>query len=189
MVVRDRPPEEAIDFVRRSFTLEDLRNNRDIVRLMASVVLGGAVLPEEYQALLSDGRWTALTQTFREGVAVVYGLPQRPTLEVVMQAGLSAMKSCACKELRSNSCPTCLPAWQQYVSEIPSCHHVRSSLICPVSGAVMDERNPPMVSPDGLVFSTAALQEQQTRSPDGLVECPLTKRRYDPNLFGKLFVT
>jgi macrophage erythroblast attacher len=50
-------------------------------------------------------------------------------------------------------CPTCAPDLVVLASEVPMSHHVISTLVCRISGKVMDSSNPPMAFPNGYVYS------------------------------------
>ena len=61
-------------------------------------------------------------------------------------------------------------------------------LVCPISGEVMSEENPPMVLPNGLVYSLKALQRLADASPSGVVTCPRTLERYTYSSARKAFL-
>jgi macrophage erythroblast attacher len=44
----------------------------------------------------------------------------------------------------------------QLAKEVPSSHHVNSTIVCRLSGKIMDEDNMPMACPDGHVYSREA---------------------------------
>jgi macrophage erythroblast attacher len=50
----------------------------------------------EYQVLLSDSRWQDLIQQFRDENLRLYHLSLQATFTVVVQAGLSALKTPQC---------------------------------------------------------------------------------------------
>lgn len=50
-------------------------------------------------------------------------------------------------------CPTCGKDMKVLASEVPMSHHVNSTLVCRISGEVMDDSNPPMTFPNGHVYS------------------------------------
>lgn len=58
------------------------------------------------------------------------------------------------EEITGNvDCPTCAPDLVILASEVPMSHHVISTLVCRISGKVMDSSNPPMAFPNGYVYS------------------------------------
>ncbi len=57
-------------------------------------------------------------------------------------------------EGRNINCPVCDRGYLgQLAEEVPWSHHSNSTLICRVSGKVMDENDPPMALPNGRVYS------------------------------------
>lgn len=51
-------------------------------------------------------------------------------------------------------CPTCAPDLRILAREVPMAHHVNSTIVCRISGAVMDSENEPMAFPNGHVYSS-----------------------------------
>jgi transcription elongation factor Elf1 len=51
-------------------------------------------------------------------------------------------------------CPTCGEDMKVLASEVPMSHHVNSTLVCRISGQIMDSQNPPLSFPNGYVYST-----------------------------------
>ena len=51
-------------------------------------------------------------------------------------------------------CPTCGEDMRVLAHEVPMSHHVNSTLVCRISGQVMDSSNPPMAFPNGYVYSS-----------------------------------
>ena len=60
---------------------------------------------------------------------------------------------------------------------LPRAHHGQSSLICRVTGAMMDENNPPLALPNGHVYSLKALHDMAAAN-DGVITCPQTGERF-----------
>lgn len=57
-------------------------------------------------------------------------------------------------------------------SDLPYSHHENSSLVCRQSGERVDEHNPPMMLPNGCVYSQHSLEAMVLR--DGIITCPQT---------------
>ena len=51
-------------------------------------------------------------------------------------------------------CPTCGEYMKVLASEVPMSHHVNSTIVCRISGEVMDSQNEPMAFPNGYVYSS-----------------------------------
>lgn len=85
-------------------------------------------------------------------------------LNITLQAGLTALKTHTCSSSENNSndrnvnCPVCSKdSFGVLAQALPNAHHVNSSLVCRISGKIMDESNPPLVLPNGYVYSTMVL--------------------------------
>ena len=63
-------------------------------------------------------------------------------------------------------------AFQDLAEELPWSKHVHSKLVCALTREVMNEHNPPMVLPNGAVYSQKAIQ--QLASAKGVFTCPHT---------------
>ena len=53
---------------------------------------------------------------------------------------------------KSSECPVCSHPLNTLGSSLPFAHCAQSRLVCPISGHVMNENNPPMVLPNGYVY-------------------------------------
>lgn len=65
-----------------------------------------------------------------------------------------ARRFCGEEDGRSARCPICAPLVTRLAAELPYAHHVHSTLVCRISGQIMNEHNPPLVLPNGYVYST-----------------------------------
>lgn len=73
---------------------------------------------------------------------------------MALYAGLAALKLPACHDPNGNTdCPTCDPNIKELAKEVPYSHHANSTIVCRLSGKIMDEDNMPMVFPNGYVYS------------------------------------
>jgi hypothetical protein len=50
-------------------------------------------------------------------------------------------------------CPTCNPHLAVLAEKVPMSHHVNSTIVCRISGEVMDSSNEPLAFPNGYVYS------------------------------------
>jgi hypothetical protein len=70
-------------------------------------------------------------------------------------------------------CPVCgTEAARRLAVQLPVSHRGLSCLVCSMTGAQMDEHNPPVCLPNGNVYSTKAIEA--ATSADGLVVCGRT---------------
>ncbi|KAF2359242.1 CTLH/CRA C-terminal to LisH motif domain [Trinorchestia longiramus] len=155
-----------------------------------SLMSNNSEIPE-YQLLLSDGRWQELIQQFRDENLRLYQLSMQATFTVVVQAGLSALKTPQCyksnKESFNPDCPVCLPTLNSLAKELPYAHCSQSRLICYLSGETMNENNQPLMLPNGYVYGSNAL-ESQAAANHGEVYCPRTDTRFQLTEAQKVFV-
>ena len=72
-----------------------------------------------------------------------------------MYAGLASLKLPACYDAKTNNvdCPTCDADLGQLAKEVPFSHHVNSTIVCRITGRIMDSDNFPMAFPNGNVYS------------------------------------
>ncbi len=65
-----------------------------------------------------------------------------------------------------------LQAYQQLAEGLACSKQIHSKLICPVTRELMNEHNPPVVLPNGAVYSERAVQDLANR--EGQFSCPST---------------
>ena len=106
------------------------------------------------QDLYAPMRWEQLLQQFRRNNFVVHSLPQESMLSMALQAGVAALKTRQCRMpgVRCKSCPVCSEGLRALAAPLPCTRNVISSLVCRVSGEIMNEDNPPMALPNGNVY-------------------------------------
>ncbi|WWC94190.1 hypothetical protein V866_001030 [Kwoniella sp. B9012] len=78
------------------------------------------------------------------------------------------------KPVGNIDCPTCDENLKVLSKELPMSHHVNSTIVCRISGKVMDSQNEPMAFPNGYVYSSKALREMANAN-FGVVTCPRTR--------------
>ncbi len=135
-----------------------------------------------------------LSKVFAEEAVAAFGLPNIPVLEFVMQCGLIALKMPTCYEKsgeegggagrtqRKSSlgmdCPVCTDNGRVLGEALPYCQHTQSTLICRISGDLMDGTNPPLALPNGQVYGFRALNNIASKGTDGKVVCPVTREEF-----------
>ena len=107
------------------------------------------------QRLYDPSRWDSLVRAFRLAVYNLNSLPTEPLLNLALYAGLASLKlpSCYDASCKNVDCPVCDPDLGVLAQEVPSSHHVNSTIVCQISGKIMNEDNPPMAFPNGYVYS------------------------------------
>lgn len=88
-----------------------------------------------------------------------------------MYAGLASLKlpSCYDHDTQNVDCPVCDPDLGDLAKEVPFSHHVNSTIVCGITGRIMNEDNSPMAFPvNGSVFSREVSDRRISR---WLVQC------------------
>lgn len=102
-------------------------------------------------------RWPTLTQSFRLAIYTLNTLPTEPLLHLALYAGLASLKLPTCydhPDTKNVDCPVCDKALGKLAEEVPFSHHVNSTIVCRISGKIMDEDNMPLAFPEtGNVYS------------------------------------
>ncbi|KZT04505.1 uncharacterized protein LAESUDRAFT_727983 [Laetiporus sulphureus 93-53] len=144
-----------------------------------------------YKRLYDPSRWATLVQSFRLAIYNLSTLPTEPLLHLAMYAGLASLKLPACydPDTKNVDCPVCDPDLGKLAEEVPFSHHVNSTIVCRLSGKIMDGNNPPMAFPvNGHVYSKEALEEMALEN-DGIVIDPWTKEKCNFSELRKVFVS
>lgn len=111
---------------------------------------------QPYKDLYDNRRWTELIEQFRRDNYQLCSLTSHPLLSITLQAGLSALKTPQCyqHENQNVNCPICDNETLGSLAEkLPLSHHVNSAIVCRINGKIMNEDNPPMLLPNGRVYS------------------------------------
>ncbi|RHZ44750.1 hypothetical protein Glove_709g25 [Diversispora epigaea] len=144
-----------------------------------------------YKALYDPSRWEALIEQFRADFYALNSLPSQPLLNVTLQAGLSALKTPMCyqHDNKNINCPVCSPDTLGILAQdLPMSHHVNSTIVCRISGKIMNENNPPMALPNGYVYSHDALNEMSSKN-NGKITCPRTGEVFSFLQLKKVFIS
>ncbi|KAI0346684.1 hypothetical protein BDW22DRAFT_1405428 [Trametopsis cervina] len=144
-----------------------------------------------YKRLYDPKRWETLVQSFRVAIYNLSTLPTEPLLHLAMYAGLASLKlpTCYDHETRNVDCPTCDPDLGDLAKEVPFSHHVNSTIVCRMTGRIMDEDNSPMAFPkNGSVYSREAMEDMAARN-DGKVTCPRTQESCDFSELRKVYIS
>jgi macrophage erythroblast attacher len=123
-----------------------------------------ALIPPNAQRLYDPSRWNSLVRSFRLTAYSLNTLPTEPLLHLALYAGLAALKlpTCFDPSTKNVDCPVCDSDAKdssahrglgKLAEDVPQSHHANSTIVCRVTGKVMDEDNMPMVLPNGQVYS------------------------------------
>ncbi|KAJ3416833.1 GID complex subunit containing RING finger motif [Chytridiales sp. JEL 0842] len=190
-LVRSRKLADAIKYLRKYLTpLADV-HMKEIQMASGLLAFDLSTSCERYKTLFDADRWNQLIQQFRTENCTLNNLTSQPLLRTCLQAGLAALKTPMCYQ-PSNcniNCPVCSPDLFGHLAEtLPNAHHLNSCLVCRISGSIMNEDNPPMVLPNGYVYSYKALEEIAQRN-NGVIHCPRTGTQYHISQTRKAFIS
>ena len=137
-----------------------------------------------------EQRWSDLVSQFKREHFELYSLPGVSPLALKLQAGLSALKTPMCFQCENKNvnCPVCNDLFGKLAQNLPLSHHINSCIVCRITGNIMDEDNPPMMMPNGHVYSLKAMKEMAARN-DGFVKCPRSNAVFSYSELRKCFIS
>ncbi|PPR04866.1 hypothetical protein CVT26_012697 [Gymnopilus dilepis] len=152
-----------------------------------------------YKRLYDPSRWKTLAKSFRLAIYNLNTLSSEPLLHLALYAGLSALKLPACfdHDTKNVDCPVCDGdsgmrseplGLGKLAKEVPYSHHANSTIVCRISGKIMDADNMPMAFPNGQVYSLEALEDMAARN-GGIVTCPRTNESCSFSALTKVFIS
>ena len=159
-----------------------------------------------YNGLYDEARWDRLIEQFRQDNYRLYGLTTESLLSVTLECGMAALKTtyvvvhyylyrsadvicrmCGREGDRNPNCPVCIENMFSLAKSLPYSHHTNSTIVCRITGRLMNEHNPPMILPNGYVYSREALEELASQDK-GVVTCPRTLEQFPLSSAKKVFI-
>jgi macrophage erythroblast attacher len=144
----------AISHVKKFFPQWQDTRLKDIQQCMALLAFPPTTDCQTYKALYDTSRWMKLITEFYHEFTSLYSLTRNSSMQMTLEAGLAALKTPQCADDQNPNCPVCTSPFNKLASELPNSHHVNSCLVCRITGKIMDANNPPLVLPNGYVYST-----------------------------------
>ncbi|XP_057866659.2 protein MAEA homolog [Cryptomeria japonica] len=165
---------DAIAYARKHLAQWGKTYLKDLQQAMATLAFKSNTDCATYKILFDAKQWDDLVQLFKQEFCKLYGMTLQPLLNIYLQAGLTALKTPFCYEENcTKEDPLSQADFRNLASSLPFSKHIHSKLVCYISKELMDEHNPPLVLPNGYVYSTKALEEMAKRN-NGKVTCPRT---------------
>lgn len=138
-----------------------------------------------------DVDWNDVENLFEREFQKYYGIYLQSDLQLLVDIGLSVLKSNNCvkplnmsmnvedegAQYPSMECPPCQPTFKTLAENLPSSSATKSEFICRITGRKMTQDNPPMALPNGQVFSSEAL-EKIAQNDNGNIVCPITTEKF-----------
>lgn len=127
---------------------------------------------------------------FKREFNQLYGIYEPPLLAGIVRAGLTLLKTpnCGDPDYYNINCPACQPELAKIAADLPYAHHDNSILVCRITGERMDADNPPMVLPNGNVYSLNGLKKFAGEG-SAKAKCPRTGAEFAWDELRKIFVT
>ncbi|KAL9230528.1 hypothetical protein vseg_005866 [Gypsophila vaccaria] len=164
----------AITYARKYLAPWGATHMKEFQRVIATLAFRSSTECTTYKVLFESKQWDHLVDQFKQEFCRLYGMTLEPLLNIYLQAGLSALKTPFCYE---DDCPKDDPlsqeSFRKLASSLPFSKQHHSKLVCYITKELMDTENPPMVLPNGYVYSTKALEEMARRN-SGKITCPRT---------------
>ncbi|KAG6524834.1 protein MAEA homolog [Zingiber officinale] len=173
-LVRANEHMKAIFYARRYLAPWAATNMKEMQRVVTTLAFRHNTECSIYKVLFEPTQWDYLVEQFKQEFCRLFGMTNEPLLNIYLQAGLTALKTPLCyKEACSKEDPLSQEGFRRLAEPLPFSKLHHSKLVCYISKKPMDHENPPLVLPNGHVYSTKALEEM-SRQNDGRITCPRT---------------
>lgn len=173
-LVRAENMMRAITYARKYLAPWGSTHMKELQRVLATLAFKSNTECTTYKVLFESKQWDYLIDQFKQEFCKLYGMTLEPLLNIYLQAGLSALKTPFCYE---DDCtkedPLSQESFRKLASQLPYSKQHHSKLVCYITKELMDTENPPLVLPNGYVYSTKALEEMAKKN-DGRITCPRT---------------
>ncbi|KAE8770085.1 macrophage erythroblast attacher [Hordeum vulgare] len=165
---------QAISYARKYLAPWGSTHMKELQRVTATLVFRSTTNCVSYKVLFEQNQWDFLVDQFKQEFYKLYGMTLEPLLNIYLQAGLTALKTPFCFE---GNCPKedplSLDGFRKLAEPLPFSKQHHSKLVCHITKELMDTENPPLVLPNGYVYSTKALDEMAKKN-GGKITCPRT---------------
>jgi len=173
---------EALAYARQhlaSFATSHASQIQEFMGVFAFSASGPSRGWHKYETIMAETRWSFLVDEFRASQLRLNSLATVSTFALLLHSGLSSLKTSVCgsEAHLSAGCPLCSGDFLRLATDLPVAHRAHSSIVCRISGEVMNENNPPLALPNGNVYSRAALTAM-AQLDSGYVTCPRTHDRF-----------
>ncbi|KAL6526701.1 hypothetical protein OROGR_015791 [Orobanche gracilis] len=173
-LVRGENSMQAIHYARKYLAPWGATHMKELQRVMATLAFRSKTECAIYKVLFEENQWDYLADQFKQEFCRLYGMTLEPLLNIYLQAGLSALKTPSCYE---DDCtkedPLSQESFRKLALPLPYSKQHHSKLVCYISKELMDTENPPLVLPNGYVYSTKALEDMANQN-NGKITCPRT---------------
>lgn len=173
-MVRDEKRMQAIMYARKYLSSWGSSHMKEFQRVATTVAFKSNTECAAYKLLFEAKQWDYLVDQFKQEFCKLYGITLEPLLNIYLQAGICVLKTPFCYQ---DDCPKEDPLSQESFRKLsqplPFSKQRHSKLVCYITKELMDTENPPLVLPNGYVYSTKALEEMAKKN-NGRITCPRT---------------
>ncbi|KAG2117297.1 CTLH/CRA C-terminal to lish motif domain-containing protein [Suillus discolor] len=189
-LARDQKKQEAMAYSKKHLVSWQETHLPQIMQAATLLAIKPSTTCGPYRRLYDDSRWLDLIQAFRLAIYNLNSLPTEPLLNLALYSGLASLKLPSCNDKSSHNidCPVCDPSINTLAREVPFSHHANSTIVCRISGKIMDEDNMPMMFPNGQVYSREALEDMAAKH-NGMVTCQVTDQECEFSALKKVFIS
>ncbi|KAI3924031.1 hypothetical protein MKW92_004254 [Papaver armeniacum] len=165
---------QAITYARKYLAPWGATHMKELQQVMATLAFKSSTECPKYKVLFEPKQWDNLVELFKQEFCRLYGMTLEPLLNIFLQAGLSALKTPFCfEEDCTKEDPLSQENFRKLAMPLPFSKQHHSKLVCYITKELMDTENPPLVLPNGYVYSTKALEEMAKKN-GGKITCPRT---------------
>uniref|UniRef100_A0A7N0V4R7 Macrophage erythroblast attacher n=1 Tax=Kalanchoe fedtschenkoi TaxID=63787 RepID=A0A7N0V4R7_KALFE len=188
-LVRAENNMRAITYARKYLAPWGATHMKELQRVLATLAFKNNTECIIYKVLFEAKQWDILVDQFKQEFCKLYGMTLEPLLNIYLQAGLSALKTPFCNE---DDCtkedPLSQENFRKLAMPLPFSKQHHSKLVCFITKELMDTENPPMVLPNGYVYSTKGLEEMAAKN-NGSIICPRTGLVCDYTALVKAYIS
>lgn len=176
-LVRMNDKMKAISYAQQYLAPWAATEMHELQRAMAALCFQPDTDCFPYMVFFDQLQWDILIDLFLQELYRLNSLTPTSLLQIHLQAGISALKTpISSSDNHNKEDPLSLPHFRDLAMGLPIAKHGRSKLVCCITKEMMNEHNPPMVMPNGYVYSQKAISQIVARN-DGEVVCPITGMR------------
>jgi macrophage erythroblast attacher len=121
---------------------------------------------------------------FRAEVKKIFRFSTHTAFGACLQVGIAAHKSNVCAPDPKSRCVVCRELFE-LADGLPCAHVENSRLICAKTGEHLNDKNPPIILPNGFVYGEHAIQEMITGNK---IVCPRSGNEFNINQAKKLYI-
>uniref|UniRef100_A0A0E0KYS3 LisH domain-containing protein n=1 Tax=Oryza punctata TaxID=4537 RepID=A0A0E0KYS3_ORYPU len=141
----------AIAYARKYLSPWGATHMKELQRVTATLVFRSSTNCAPYKVLFEQNQWDSLVDQFKQEFCKLFCFDG----------------NCPKED------PLSLPGFRKLAEPLPFSKQHHSKLVCYITKELMDTENPPLVFPNGYVYSTKALDEMAKKN-GGKVTCPRT---------------